>query len=164
LVLLGILIWPSIRPAAGEEVAVMPDSEHISEGTDPGAFYTDPPTSGPHYATPLDAGLYEEADLEGIGPYPAGYLVHNLEHGYVIFWYNCDLVSESECGELKGQIKEVIEEANNLKVIGFPWSTTDVPVVVTSWGRLQRFETFDVEAANQYVRSNRNRAPEPQAP
>ena len=29
--------------------------------------------------------------------FPEGYLVHNLEHGYAIFWYNCDLLSAEEC-------------------------------------------------------------------
>ncbi len=58
----------------------------------------------------------------------------------------------------------MMDDANNFKVIAYPWVTIDVPVVMTSWGRLQRFETFDVETASSYVSSNRNRAPEPQAP
>lgn len=163
-VLLGMLIWPSIRPASGEVVPIMPSDDHVPEGSDPGPFYSDPPTSGPHYASELDAGFYEGSEVEDIGPYPAGYLIHNLEHGYVIFWYNCDLVDDEGCAELKTQIQQVMDEADNFKVIGFPWSSIDVPVVITSWGRMQRFESFDVDAAGRYVRNNRNRAPEPQAP
>ncbi|NOH04996.1 MAG: DUF3105 domain-containing protein [Chloroflexi bacterium] len=66
----------------------------------PGQYNSDPPTSGLHYATEARAGFYEE----NIYTYPAAYLVHNLEHGYVIIWYNCDLLNETGCAELKSQI------------------------------------------------------------
>lgn len=164
LVIIALLAWNLLKPAMGEEVPVMASVDHVPVDSNPGTYYSDPPTSGPHYASQLDAGFYEKSDLEEIGPYPVGYLVHNLEHGYVIFWYNCDLLEEEECIDLKGEILEVMDDANNFKVIAFPWATIDVPVVLTSWGRLQRFETFDIEAASSYVSRNRNRAPEPQAP
>jgi hypothetical protein len=35
---------------------------------------------------------------------------------------------------------------------------------MTSWGQLQTFETFDAAAAINFIRSNQNRAPEPNAP
>lgn len=164
MILIGALIWSSVKPAAGEAVGLMPNYNHVEEGTDPGPFNSDPPTSGPHYASDLTAGFYEESEIEGIGPYPSGYLVHNLEHGYVIFWYNCAVLDKAGCTELKGQIQEVMEEAMNTKLIAFPWNSIDVPVVMTSWGRMQRFENFDPKLALRFVGSNRNRAPEPQAP
>ena len=50
----------------------------------------------------LVSRLQQWFEAQGVGPgdrvaammpnlpqYPEGYLVHNLEHGYVIFWYNC---------------------------------------------------------------------------
>jgi hypothetical protein len=164
LVIIALLAWPSVRPAEGEEVPVMASVDHVPIDGNPGTYYSDPPTSGPHYASQLDAGFYDEIDVEEIGPYPVGYLVHNLEHGYVIFWYNCNLLESEECSELKGEIQKVMDDAKNFKVIAFPWATIDVPVVITSWGRMQRFESFDIETASSYVSRNRNRAPEPQAP
>ena len=167
LVVLGILfvlIRPAITKAAGETIPEMPSSQHISYGEDPGPFNSDPPTSGQHYAEGMDAGFYEESEIEEFGPYPEGYLVHSLEHGYVIFWYNCDLLSESDCADLKVDLKAAMDDANNFKVIGFPWKSIDTPVVMTSWARLQRVENFDVDLAADFVSRNRNRAPEPQAP
>ena len=160
--LLGYTFLAAARPPIGEEVAVMPDTSHVPEGTDPGPYNTDPPTSGRHYAATLNAGFYNEGDVQD--PFPAGFLVHNLEHGYIIFWYNCSLVGEQECSDLKEQIRVVLEEENHLKVIAYPWNSTDVPVVLTSWGRMLRFEEFDPELALDFVQRNRNKAPEPEAP
>jgi hypothetical protein len=163
LAIVGALIWSAVRPAAGEAKALMP-ADHVPEGIDPGPYNTDPPTSGPHYPDSLEAGFYHQSDLETLPDYPVGYLVHNLEHGYVIFWYNCALVDERDCQDLKSQIGGVMERFEGVKVIAFPWETLDVPVVMTSWGRMQRMETFDTNAAIRFVDRNRNRAPEPQAP
>ena len=142
----------------------MADSGHVEEGADPGPYNTDPPTSGRHYAIELNAGFYEKADLSSMPEFPEGHLVHNLEHGYVIFWYNCNLVTEGECTELKTQVRSVLDQENNFKVIAFPWESLKVPVVLTSWGQMQEFETFNPELAQTFVNRNRNQAPEPLAP
>jgi len=160
LAVIGSIIWQGVKPAAGEAIPEMVEIPHIPLDTDPGQYNSDPPTSGPHYASELDAGFYEGNSYQ----YPAGYLVHNLEHGYVIFWYNCDLLDESGCDELKSQIRTIMDELGNVKLIAYPWNTTDVPLIMTSWGRLQKFETFDAEAAKAFYRANLNRAPEPGAP
>ena len=164
LVIAGVLFWPSVEPAAGEAVPIMESSAHVEEGQDPGPFYTDPPSSGRHYASDLEAGFFDEEDAESHEPYPAGYLVHNLEHGYVIFWYNCELLDEIACSRLKDQVQDTMDQVDHFKVIAFPWTSIDVPLVMTSWGKMQRFESFDVEAGVQFVRNNLNHAPEPQAP
>jgi hypothetical protein len=162
---LGFIIWTAVRPAAGEDVPVMANAgDHVAEGQDPGPFNSDPPTSGRHYGNEYEAGFYEESDSEAQFEYPEGFLIHNLEHGYAIFWYNCNLLDDSGCSELKNQIKSVIDEFNGVKVIGFPRATIDSPVVATTWGRMQRFNTFDENLAVNFVRSNRGRAPEPNAP
>jgi hypothetical protein len=161
---IGYLAWGSVRPAVGQSVAVMGDTGHVETGTDPGPYNSDPPTSGKHYADEYEAGFYDETSQEAQAPYPEGYLVHNLEHGYVIFWYNCQLVDEQRCQNLKTEIQSVMEQENNFKVIAFPRATLDVPVVMTSWGKIQRFDTFDTRLARDFVRQNRNKAPEPNAP
>jgi len=157
---IGFFMSRSVRPAAGDAIPEMVSSPHIPRDTDPGEYNSDPPTSGPHYAEEAEAGFYDT----NIYTYPAGYLVHNLEHGYVIFWYNCDLVSETECSGLKSQIQSVMDELGGNKLIAYPWPSLDVPLVVTSWTRLQKFETFDAEQAKAFYQANLNQAPEPNAP
>ena len=163
LAILWALIAPALRPALGEAAPELP-ADHVTVGSDPGPYNTDPPTSGSHYGSELNSGFYEQSDLDEIGPYPEGYLLHNLEHGYVILWYNCDLLDADECGELKDQIQKVLRRNRNNKVIGFPRSSIEFPVVMTSWTRMLEFDEFDTDLANRFVRNNRNKAPEPNAP
>jgi len=138
--------------------------DDVPEGSDPGPFNSDPPTSGPHYAQEYESGFYEESDREVQNEFPEGFLLHNLEHGYTIFWYNCDLLDESSCSNLKSSIKGVMNDLNNFKVIGFPRSSIQSPLVMTSWGRMLSFETLNADLARDFINRNRNRAPEPNAP
>ena len=91
LIVIGFIGWTVFRPAAGEAVPIMANAgDHVQPGSDPGPFNSNPPTSGRHYAQEYDAGFYEESDPEVQNEFPEGYLIHNLEHGYTIIWYNCD--------------------------------------------------------------------------
>ena len=159
LAVIGFFLWQGMRPRAGEEISIMPTT-HIAVDSDPGTYNSDPPTSGPHYSEEARAGFYDSNNYK----YPAGYLVHNLEHGYIIFWYNCASLSESACAELKSQIKSVMDEVNNVKVIAYPWDSIDTPIAMTSWGRLLRMQTFDAAQALTFYKTNLNQAPEPTAP
>lgn len=162
---LGLLVFQGDRPAVGEEVAIPANyGEHIEEGLDPGPYPSNPPAGGRHYTREFDAGFYDENSLQAQAAYPEGYIGHNLEHGYVIFWYNCVLVTETECTNLKSEIKAVMDDFGGVKLIAFPWLSLDVPAAMTSWGRLQRFETFDPKTAAAFIKANRNQAPEPNAP
>ena len=159
LAIIGVFIWQGVRPRPGQEIPIM-TSTHITVDSDPGEYNSDPPTSGPHYPDEAQAGFYNTNSYQ----YPAGYLVHNLEHGYIIYWYNCGLLDEAACTDLKSQIKSVMDEVNNVKVIAYPWDSLDTPVAMTSWGRLQKMETFDAAQARAFYKSNLNRSPEPGAP
>ena len=161
LAVVGLLVWQGVRPAEGQSVPIMAESsEHILVDSDPGEYNSDPPTSGPHYPEEAEAGFYDT----NLYKFPAGYLIHNLEHGYVIFWYNCNLLDETTCTELKSQIRAVMDELGGVKMIAYPWPSLDVPLVMTSWGQLQKFHVFDAQGAIAFYRANLNRAPEPNAP
>lgn len=162
--IIGFLVWNLTRPSLGLEVPIMPNSgDHVEPGTAI-EYSTSPPTSGPHYGNSLPPDFYEEADLASLSPNPEGYLVHNLEHGHVVLWYNCERLDSSGCNELKSQIRNVLNEYSMTKVVAFPWSAQEAPLVLTSWGQIQTFDTFDEDAVNQFIQTNRNRSPEPNAP
>ena len=158
--ILGIILWQGVKPAAGQSFPIMASSPHIATDIDPGQYNSDPPTSGLHYAETARIGFYDNNNYK----FPAGYLVHNLEHGYVIIWYNCDLLDEAACTDLKAQIKSVMDELGGTKLIAYPWPSLDVPVVMTSWGRMEKFENFDADKAKAFYRANLNKSPEPDAP
>ena len=160
LAIIGIVLWQGVKPAAGESIPVMASSPHIPMDTDPGQYNSDPPTSGLHYAEEARAGFFDHNNYK----FPAGYLVHNLEHGYVIFWYNCDLLDETGCTDLKEQIQSTMNDLGRTKLIAYPWPSLDVPLVMTSWGRMQKFESFNADKAKAFYRANLNKSPEPNAP
>lgn len=58
------------------------DQAHVTTGELPelSTYPSVPPASGPHNATPLGAGVYDE-------PPPIDQLIHSLEHGAVVVWY-----------------------------------------------------------------------------
>lgn len=123
LAVIGFVAWRGVRPLAGEAVPEMVSAPHLPADADPGEYNSDPPTSGLHYANEAEAGFYDANNYT----YPAGYLVHNLEHGYIVFWYNCDLLSENACSDLKTQLQSIMHELGGIKLIAYPWPSI-VPI------------------------------------
>lgn len=166
--LVGFFAWSALRAAA--QTSNLPlmgtpfpitSRNHVPTDQPPGPYNSDPPTNGAHYPSTLPARFYNESDLASLPSHPEGYLVHNLEHGYVIFWYNCQADPAIDCNTLKQQIQSVMNEYGGTKLIAFPWKTLDVPVAMTSWGRLLKLKSVDLDIMRQFVRSNRYQAPEP---
>jgi hypothetical protein len=166
-IIVGFLVWTATRPQTNQEVGAavaVSSRDHIPVGTVPGPYNSDPPAGGNHYDQTLPAKFYQEADLASLPQHPEGYLVHDLEHGYVIFWYNCQPLSDADCTSMKTDIQMIMNEFNNLKVVAFPWKSLDVPLVMTSWGRMLRFKSADLRLMRSFVEVNRYKSPEPDAP
>jgi len=134
--------------------------DHVPDGQ-PVTSPSDPPTSGTHYGVSMPAGFYQTDSPEYLDPTHDGYLIHSLEHGYIIFWYNCDLLDDESCSALQADIQAVMDEFQGVKLIAFPRPTIDVPLVMTSWGYLQKFDSFDFDLAVNFIETNRPLAPEP---
>jgi hypothetical protein len=164
LIVFGYAIWASFQPEPrlGDAVAIA-SQEHIAVGQKAVDWTTDPPTSGQHYDQPVDAGFYD------IAP-PDEQLVHNLEHGYIIVYYNCTGLGETECSNLKEEIRQSMSQAGvssntrTPKLIAAPRPTMENRITFTSWGRIYRADGFDRDDYGLYVDQNRDKAPEPFAP
>jgi hypothetical protein len=148
--------------AMGRQVAVA-SSDHVPDGTDPGPYSTDPPVGGKHYATDLTAGFYDEERAAAIPFHPEGYIVHSMEHGYVVYYYNCNADPEISCDDIKAGIQTVMDGFNNVEVIAFPWPSQETPIVMASWGRIMPLETVDLDSMRQFYRGNLNKSPEAEA-
>ncbi|MDP2777947.1 MAG: hypothetical protein Q8O48_09930 [Anaerolineales bacterium] len=61
-------------------------------------------------------------------------------------------------------LKATMDDLGGTKLIIDPWPSPPVSLVMTSWGRLGKLETFDAEKASAFYHANFNRAPEPTAP
>mgnify|MGYP003393793788 CR=1 FL=1 len=73
------------HPLAGQEVKVE-GKNHLPEGTKID-YNSNPPAAGPHYGKTQPAGIYKDPPADG-------YIVHSLEHGAVVLWYQKDLAKE----------------------------------------------------------------------
>lgn len=160
--MIGLIVWQEVKPGIGAKITAL-RADHVSDG-DPVDSPTDPPTSGSHYGSPMPAGFYTEESPEYLSGDYDGYILHSLEHGYVVFWYNCKLLDDQSCDSLLSIIQETIDEFNGYKLIAFPRPSISVPLVMTAWEYLQEFESYDAEMAKKFIRVNQPRAPEPNAP
>jgi len=165
------IIEPTASPAPvtlptdlGEDIPVA-GADHIQEGVQATDWNSDPPTSGQHYGQWAPAGFYDEE-------IPDGFLVHNMEHGYVIVYYNCAAV-DMDCEAFKTAIEAAMAAAGNdpntntIKIIAAPRPTMDNPVTYASWGHFYKAETFSPDELVLYVqtyRSNADYAPEASLP
>jgi hypothetical protein len=78
----GGVSGPTDSPDYGDQSHVGPNSNFTT--MPPLSTYPSiPPTSGPHNATPLAAGVYDT-------PPPIDQAIHSLEHGGTILWYSPD--------------------------------------------------------------------------
>ena len=163
--MLVYLVWKEAQPAPqpGEIVPIL-GAGHIPVGQPHDPYNSDPPTSGQHYDTPVQAGFYDESPVDE-------YLVHNMEHGHVIIWYNCTGLSDAACTSLKNKIRDVMGRAglsaltNTLKLVAVPRPTLSTQIVLTSWGHLERLDSFDANQILEFIKAYRNGpdTPEPGA-
>ncbi|MEW1955083.1 DUF3105 domain-containing protein [Terrabacter sp. NPDC080008] len=98
--------------------------DHVGPGTNqPGVtkvqYSTVPPSSGKHFAVPAvdSRRVYTVADVPAVET-----LVHNLEHGYTILWYDRSLEKEqaSAFQALATKVNAMKESANKFLVV--PWN------------------------------------------
>lgn len=98
------------------------NQDHKPIGTD--IFYPDsPPAFGPHWPQPAQFGrkFYTAGDRPQLE-----YLVHNLEHGYNLLWYD-DTVAKNadELAEVKAIAAKFEGQKMSDKFIAVPWTADD---------------------------------------
>lgn len=144
----------------GGHVAVGTDcrSDSAACGADP--YSSLPATSGPHWDTADAWGAYST-------PQPEAQVIHNLEHGGIVIWYDADALTEAQIGELDSYVESQVATGigGRFKFIVSPWGGRDPlpsPVVVTAWRHLLELEAFDMDAIRSFADANYLvHAPEP---
>jgi hypothetical protein len=98
------------------------NQEHRPEGS--AINYADaPPAFGPHYATPAPfARKFYTADDRP----PIAYVVHNLEHGYNLLWYDDTIAKDKDqVAVVKAIAAKFSGNALTNKFIALPWTSKD---------------------------------------
>jgi len=141
-------------------------------------YKTTPPSSGPHWAQPasFERKFYTPQDRP-----PLETLVHNLEHGYTIVWYDETIAKDSEqlqilkdiARRFEGRAPTNLEEYNTKKFLVAPWKRDEGKfpagkhLAFTHWSRTnghrQYAEKVSGEAIERFMkRFPASDAPEPQ--
>lgn len=87
LLLIAFYLWKgATTPKPGEK---FPDigRDHVNDISNV-IYNSNPPTSGTHFAVWAKRGVYDRVISDG-------YLIHSLEHGYIVISYHCDVNDET---------------------------------------------------------------------
>ena len=134
-----------VRELLGEAIPVQ-DSPHV-EGIEHAAYTSNPPTSGPMWSGTAGPGIKTDEVADEL-------LVHSLEHGAAVLHYKVDLAPAQV-----EKIKAVFNDAAGKKIM-VPRENLDVPIALTSWGRLLKLKTIDEAQIKAFIETNSNKAPE----
>lgn len=108
-------------------------------------YDTNPPSGGDHYGAWPAFQSYDFA-------VPAGYLVHALEHGAVVFWYNCPDGCPAEVAEVEAFISGLPQDpacagtSADRRVILVPSPELHARWAASAWGFALTASCFDAEA------------------
>lgn len=128
------------HPSAGQR--------HLNQG-ESHAYPDKFPTSGPHSPRPTEPGFYER-------PQPPVNLVHALEHGNVVIYYN------TPGDEALAALKEwtALYPRAWDGVVATPMAGLGESLVVNAWIKELRLERFDAPAIAAFIDAYRGRGPE----
>jgi hypothetical protein len=154
----------AIPDAACNVVVETPPVEpamHVPEGTVI-TYSTNPPSSGSHY--PIWANFREYAN-----PVADGYLVHSMEHGAVVIFYDCD---PSACVAPPGVLDALRAVRNavptdpscdpsiRVRVILAPRPANDVPIAAAAWGATYKAQCVDAPSLSKFITDFYAKGPE----
>jgi hypothetical protein len=130
---------------------------HIADGTQGSDYTSVPATSGPHWSSadsPGPWGVYTNAQ-------PQERLIHNLEHGGIVIWYQPAQVNAEDLASLTAFVQQQIT-TERFKVILTAWSGADFghPIALTAWDWLLYLDTADLDSVRAFIDAHINRAPE----
>ncbi|HYP22578.1 MAG TPA: DUF3105 domain-containing protein [Actinomycetota bacterium] len=112
-------------------------------------YQTNPPTSGNHLQPPASPGFFDEA----VDP---GALVHNMEHGQIIFWYDPEAPAD-----VLDALEEVVDQEFEAS-IAVPWDELESPhnFAMTAWGASQQCRDVSQSVVNAVREEYQGRGPE----
>jgi hypothetical protein len=148
-----------VSPAAVHVPNAVIDYSKQPYGDTRGGTPAIPPSGGKHNPVPLN-------DQQRFYPISAGArperAVHNLEHGYIVVWYDSKLPAADVT---KLQTLAAEPSLSRLLVVG--WTQGDLPlgkhVVLTSWGRTDRCSSVSNAVVTSFYQDHVNSSLAPEA-
>lgn len=121
-------------------------------------YSTSPPVFGDHYPT---WAAYQTYDF----PVPLGYLVHDLEHGAVVLFYDCADGCKDEVAQAQAFIDALPADPRcsadvRVQVVLVPRPGLGSRWAASAWGHSLNAECFDPAAFGQFYADHVGRGPE----
>lgn len=122
-------------------------------------YSTNPPSGGDHYAVWAAFQVYDT-------PVPPGFLVHSLEHGAVVFWYNCPEGCADEVAEVESFIASLPEDplcaaaTAARRAVLVPHPELASRWAASAWGFALTADCFDPEEFESFYTEHVGQAPE----
>ena len=117
----------------------------------PVEYQTMPPTSGPHFPDPTAPGFYTAR--------PAfGYLVHSLEHGSVVIYYDPAQLSPEIEKSLRAFIKA--DSDPEIGIVAVPDADFKYPFILTAWDKMLKLNKYDPQVVRAFLAEYLGRGPE----
>lgn len=135
------------KPLLGEEPQFQ-GANHVKRGDPHPTYSSNPPTSGWHWGDGTAGPGIKDTEV------PDELVLHSMEHGAAVVWYKDDLPQIDV-----ERIKKAFNDASGKKIM-LPRKSLDVPVALTSWGRLMKFQAIDESKIKEFIETNNDRAPE----
>lgn len=114
-------------------------------------YTSDPPVSGDHYDKSVNPGFYTE-------PQVPEELVHSLEHGQVVIYYDPAKLPQQDLEQIKELARPHTDPFEGVVVT--PRSDAKHPLILTAWEHTLRLEAYDQAKVEQFVDAFRGRGPE----
>lgn len=146
-------------PDSGDDALLQGVQQFPSEGATHVAtgsqvdYSTSPPTSGPHYARPAEPGFHDEAP-------PAGNLVHSLEHGAVVVYYDPAAITPEAEESLRAFARSHDDTWAAVIVVPNPDDEPESAYVLTAWRTMLRTDEYDPEVVRAFLAEYLGRGPE----
>jgi hypothetical protein len=144
-------VYYSPHPGPDGQIGTDDDRQHFANGTDipictaeqlaqnkitdPLCYQSNPPTSGPHNQSPASFSVLQN-------PAPKENLVHSMEHGAVIVWYNTD--NQDAIKQLTDIVNGEIDRRRLVVMSRYTGMEPDT-IALTAWTRLDKFPVSELK-------------------
>ena len=119
------------------------------------AYNSNPPSSGPHFTSPANWGVYDYEVNDQI-------FLHNLEHGGIWISYRPSVPADAV-----EELKAIAEEFGKSKIVMAPRSANDADIAIVAWTRVRKFDLSAEQLTDQqkgdirnFYKAYKNRGPE----
>jgi len=147
-------------PAQGDQAVISQVTTHDSAGRDHvsnPSYERMPPTSGPHYPQWATGGFYTADNAP-----PLGEIVHGLEHGAVVVYYDPADISPEARENMQQFGNRYTSDFMSFIAVPTPAEDPEATYVVTAWTKQLTMDEYDEETVRQFMAEYIGRGPENQ--